>query len=149
NRSTQRESGLLPREWRLYRGSPGAECEGVSRIERLVTEKTEDVAVNRVAAGFRNDINQPAGSASELCRVIGTVDLKFLNRLLTHRRSHSGDGIVIIVHAVDRDTVGSTALACERQTRGGRLRQRKCHQTGGIGDARCQQREIQKIALID
>ena len=106
NRTADRTAELLAIVRRL---SVRIIIESVSRIESSVAKITESAAVQTVAAGFGNDIDNAARRAAEFGVVAVAVDLKFLYGFLADDVSRAARRRVG-GRAVDVDRVSATVF---------------------------------------
>ena len=90
------------------------------RVERVVAEIVEGVAVQAVGSALRDDVDDAAGRLAELRGVGVGQDLELADRFLAEARAHGADDLVVVVEAVHHDVVRASPLAGERQARRGR-----------------------------
>src|SRR5204862_5871712 len=90
------------------------------RLDVLVAQEAEDIAVHCVRAASGYDVDHTARRAAELRHVVAYDELELLHCLLRDRGAYAVDGIIHRVGAVHRDLVGAGALAAEVEPARGR-----------------------------
>ncbi len=116
-RATEREAALGARValFRRLEHSVGIHFTGkwIARLEGLVPEKSESIAVKVVTPALGHDVDDAPGRAPVLGIVITKNELKFLYTLLRNGRTDAVDGIVAGVSAVHAHKVRTGARAAD------------------------------------
>ena len=84
----------------------------IARIETLISKVRESAAVDVIAPGLGNDVDNTAARTAEFGVVIGTIDLEFLNGFLTQRRADAAT-LIVCLRTVYRDAVTAAVAAVE------------------------------------
>ena len=92
-------------------------CKCVAGLDRLVANKSENVAVKIVRAAFRYDVDDTARSTPEFGHIRVCGDLILLNGLLRNRRAGGIDRVVRKVGAVDLNERRAATLSADVQSR--------------------------------
>ncbi len=141
DRPAKRRARLHARVSRIWHSA-----EGIHRLKITVAQISKHVAVKIVRSRARDDVHHPAGSAAILRRVVVGDDLKFLHRLLRHRRANSVYAVIGRVGAVHVHQIRARPLPADVQSRGWRRAgvRRVVALHLGIG-----QREVNVVAAVD
>src|SRR5262249_29722629 len=116
--ATERTAVLLAIERRF---AVGRKVEGIASIKDVIAEIAEDAAVQIVAAGLGNDIDDAARGATILGAVTVAVYLKLLHAFLPEYRAHAA-GVGVGGSAIHHDGIAAPVIAAERQAGLRRLR---------------------------
>lgn len=102
-----------PQAWRHLRPAS---------VEHRILGEERHVAVHRVRAGARDDVDEPAGRAPEFCAGDCAGHAELLHHLKTDGDAVAARGLVAVVQAIHLDTVVPPAQSLERKAAvGGRL----------------------------
>ena len=120
-------------------------------VETLITKIGERTAAKVIGTSLRNNIDDTAACPAEFRVVVATVDLKFLHRLLTERRTYAA-ALVIRLSTVNGDAITATIIAVKRYAALWRLGDTKIRVIGEsvrVDHARREQCECQIITTVD
>src|SRR5229473_4861600 len=120
--------------------------EGILCLNGGVAQEGEQISVNVVGSGFRNDVDYPAHGSPILRHIIAGNHLELLNGLLGNSGAHAIHRIVYGIGSVNAYLVRTRPLTAKVQAACGGSADRRSFIAGSL---RVQQRKVDVVAAID